>query len=43
MRSSQDTAHRDILDLIDKGVLAKDTSGGRSTKYVLSETVFSSE
>jgi Fic family protein len=32
---SQDTALRDITDLINKGVLAKDESGGRSTSYAL--------
>jgi Fic family protein len=34
-KCSQDTAHRDILDLIDRGVLSKDTAGGRSTSYSL--------
>jgi len=33
---SQDTAHRDILDLIEKGALQKDAAGGRSTSYSLS-------
>lgn len=32
---SQDTASRDIDDLIKKGVLKKDSSGGRSTSYSL--------
>lgn len=32
---SQDTALRDMQDLIAKGVLLKDASGGRSTYYVL--------
>jgi len=32
---SQDTAYRDILDLIDRGALQKDTGGGRSTSYSL--------
>ncbi len=32
---SQDTAHRDIRDLIAKGVLRKDAAGGRSTRYVM--------
>jgi Fic family protein len=32
---SQDTALRDITDLIHKGVLGKDDSGGRSTSYRL--------
>lgn len=34
-KCSQDTAHRDILDLIEKGVLRKGEEGGRSTSYVL--------
>lgn len=34
-KCSQDTAHRDILDLIDKGILFKEDSGGRSTRYVV--------
>jgi Fic family protein len=32
-KSSQDTALRDIEDLVEKGVLAKDAAGGRSTSY----------
>lgn len=32
---SQDTAYRDILDLIDRGALQKDPGGGRSTSYSL--------
>lgn len=32
-KCSQDTAYRDILDLIDRGALQKDTGGGRSTSY----------
>ena len=32
-KSSQDTALRDIDDLIAKGVLARDAAGGRSTSY----------
>lgn len=32
---SQDTAHRDILDLINKGILLKNAEGGRSTSYSL--------
>ncbi len=35
-KCSQDTAHRDILDLIEKGALEKDAGGGRSTSYSLS-------
>ena len=34
-KCSQDTALRDIQDLIDKGILIKLKSGGRSTKYKL--------
>lgn len=32
---SQDTAHRDILDLIKRGILVKSEEGGRSTSYAL--------
>ncbi len=34
-KCSQDTAYRDILDLIDKGILTKNEEGGRSTSYSL--------
>lgn len=34
-RCSQDTAHRDILSLIERGALQKDPGGGRSTSYSL--------
>jgi Fic family protein len=34
-RSSQDTAYRDIVDLVERGALQKDPSGGRSTSYSL--------
>jgi Fic family protein len=34
-KSSQDTAQRDIADLLAKGVLAKEAAGGRSTSYSL--------
>ncbi|RYD59133.1 MAG: Fic family protein [Sphingobacteriales bacterium] len=34
-KCSQDTALRDIQDLIEKNILAKDESGGRSTTYSL--------
>ncbi|HSX26847.1 MAG TPA: Fic family protein [Chlamydiales bacterium] len=34
-KCSQDTAHRDILDLIDKGILTQNNEGGRSTSYSL--------
>jgi Fic family protein len=32
---SQDTAYRDILDLVERGALRKDSGGGRSTSYSL--------
>ncbi len=32
-KCSADTALRDIKDLIDKGVLEQEKSGGRSTNY----------
>ncbi len=34
-KCSQDTAYRDILDLIERGALRKDSGGGRSTSYSL--------
>jgi Fic family protein len=34
-KCSQDTAHRDIVDLIEKGALSQDESGGRSMSYSL--------
>lgn len=34
-KCSQDTAYRDILDLIDKGILSKNAEGGRNTSYSL--------
>lgn len=34
---SQDTAYRDILDLIDRGALKKGLGGGRSTSYDLAD------
>jgi Fic family protein len=34
-RASQDTALRDIDDLLQRGVLVKDAAGGRSTSYSL--------
>lgn len=36
-RVSQDTASRDIQNLIDQGILVKEASGGRSTSYILGE------
>jgi len=32
-KCSQDTAYRDILDLIERGAVQKDSGGGRSTSY----------
>jgi len=34
-KCSQDTALRDIVDLVDRGIMAKDPAGGRSTSYSL--------
>jgi Fic family protein len=34
-KTSQDTAHRDITDLVARGALRKDEGGGRSTSYSL--------
>lgn len=34
-KCSQDTAYRDILDLLNRGILIKDPKGGRSTSYSL--------
>ncbi len=40
-KCSQDTALRDILDLVSRGILVKDPGGGRSTSYSLrSDTTF---
>jgi Fic family protein len=36
-QTSQDTAHRDITELVQRGILAKDPAGGRSTSYSLVE------
>ncbi len=36
---SQDTAGRDIADLVGRGILRKDSAGGRSTSYSLIEPV----
>jgi Fic family protein len=41
-KCSQDTALRDILDLVDRGILAKDPAGGRSTSYSLAPAIGSS-
>ena len=37
-KCSQDTAHRDILGLIEKKILTKNSAGGRSTGYLLRES-----
>ena len=34
-KCSQDTAYRDIIDLVERGILKKDPGGGRSTSYSL--------
>ncbi len=39
-KCSQDTAHRDILDLVEKGILIKDSAGGRSTSYLLRDLLY---
>ncbi|HEX4999945.1 MAG TPA: Fic family protein [Terriglobia bacterium] len=36
-KCSQDTASRDIQDLIEKGIFVKEAAGGRSTSYALQE------
>ncbi len=36
-KCSQDTAYRDIQDLMEQGILVKDSAGGRSTSYSLRE------
>lgn len=38
-KCSQDTASRDIADLIDKGALLKNAGGGRSTSYSIASIV----
>ncbi|RZJ20363.1 MAG: Fic family protein [Acinetobacter sp.] len=38
-KCSQDTAARDIQDLVNKGILVKDLAGGRSTNYLLVENI----
>ncbi len=42
-KCSQDTAGRDITDLVNRGVLTKDAAGGRSTSYSLVEPSAKSE
>jgi Fic family protein len=36
-KCSQDTAHRDIMQLVDRGILVRGTQGGRSTSYELAK------
>ena len=36
-KTSPDTALRDINDLVERGILAKDEGGGRSTSYSLAK------
>ena len=36
-KTSQDTAARDITDLVAKGILVRDEAGGRSTSYSLAQ------
>ena len=36
-KTSQDTALRDIQDLMNKGILMKEAGGGRSTSYAVSD------
>jgi Fic family protein len=38
-KCSQDTAYRDILDLLNRGILTKNPQGGRSTSYSLTSTI----
>jgi Fic family protein len=40
-KCSQDTAHRDIEDLIAREILAKEAAGGRSTSYALDQSTVS--
>ncbi len=39
-KCSQDTALRDILELVEKKILARDLAGGRSTSYLLKDSTF---
>jgi Fic family protein len=38
-KASADTALRDINDLVQRGILAKDPAGGRSTSYSLAPEI----
>jgi Fic family protein len=42
-KCSQDTAYRDINDLVDRDILKKDTAGGRSSSYSLADRYSFSE
>ena len=42
-KCSQDTAHRDIVSLMERGVLRKNPGGGRSTSYALVRSARESE
>lgn len=42
-KQSQDTAYRDITDLVERGVLVRGPEGGRSTSYVLGEMTNAAE
>lgn len=42
-KCSQDTASRDIQELINEGILVKEAAGGRSTSYVLNEKDLTAE
>lgn len=37
-KCSQDTALRDILPLVERGILVRNPEGGRSTSYALAQT-----
>lgn len=39
-KCSQDTANRDILDLLNRGLLTKNPEGGRSTSYSLTQSPY---
>ena len=41
-KCSQDTALRDITDLMERGILVRSTEGGRSTSYALVKTIATS-
>ncbi len=38
-KCSQDTAGRDIADLVERGIVSKDLAGGRSTSFSLVEPI----